>query len=182
MNERPYDPDRDRPAVQRVWKECGWISDDAQHPAFDTMLSAGTARVVDMHGEAECLVTTHGGQVRYLHDDLPFSLVSAVTTGRVGRKQGIAGRLTARAVAADAANGAAVSGLGMFEQGFYDQLGFGSGPYEHLLLFDPGDLRLPAGVTARAPRRLTAADGPAMHANRRIRRRGHGGCNMDDPE
>jgi predicted acetyltransferase len=88
--------------------------------------------------------------VRHLEADLPMSCVAAVTTSRVARKQGFAARLTAKAIAADAADGALVSALGMFEQGFYNRLGFGTGCYEHLVWFNPAALRAgaPAGAAA----------------------------------
>jgi hypothetical protein len=88
------------------------------------------------------------------------------------RKQGFARELTACVLAADAADGALVAGLGMFEQGFYNQLGFGTGSYEHWVGFDPARLRL--GVQARVPRRVTADDWQAAHASLLARRRVHG--------
>ena len=75
-----------------------------------------------------------------------------------------------------AADGAIVSALGMFEQGFYDRLGFGTGGYEHLVALDPSQLRFPRPGRSRVPRRITTDDWEAVHANRRNRFRGHGAC------
>ncbi|MEE2992431.1 MAG: hypothetical protein VX603_04565 [Gemmatimonadota bacterium] len=38
--------------------------------------------------------------------------------------------------------GAEICVLSMFEQGFYDRLGFGTGPYEHKVRFDPAELMI----------------------------------------
>ena len=78
----------------------------------------------------------------YLEEDLRLSVVTGVTTSRVVRKQGLAGRLTAEVIAAAVEEGAQVSALSMFEQGFYDRLGFGTGGYEHMIRFDPADLNI----------------------------------------
>jgi len=67
------------------------------------------------------------GSLRYLEQDLPFCAVCGVTTGYAGQKQGLAGKLTAELIALDVAEGALVAGLCMFEQGYYDRLGFGTG-------------------------------------------------------
>ena len=64
----------------------------------------------------------------------------------------------------------------MFEQGFYDRLGFGTGGYEHLVALDPSQLRFPRPGRSRVPRRITTDDWEAVHANRRNRFRGHGAC------
>ena len=79
--------------------------------------------------------------------DLPLSVVSSVTTSLIGRKQGLAGATTAEALSRSAQSGAAVSLLGMFEQGFYDLLGFGSGPPSLHYRFDPAALK--ASITSR---------------------------------
>ena len=42
------------------------------------------------------------------------------------------------------AEGALVAGLGMFDQGYYDKLGFGSGAYSHRVAFDPARLSVKA--------------------------------------
>ncbi len=182
MDYRAYDAGRDKEAMYRIWRETGWIEpgNKVHEEAADLYVDAGRALVADVGGEAECLVLTCPGQIRYLADDLPFSCVTGVTTSRIARKLGLAKRLTAAAVAADAAEGALVSGLGMFEQGYYDQLGFGTGGYEHWVSFDPARLNVTA--KARTPRRLTADDWEAAHQARLDRARGHGGCNLTPPQ
>ena len=179
MTFRPYDPANDKDAVHRIWREVGWLDEKHQTDVADAFLEAGRAWVAELRGEPECLVTTALTTLRYLDDDLPFGCVTGVCTSRVARKQGLASRLTARAVAEDAAAGLPLAGLGMFEQGFYNQLGFGTGGYEMWLSFDPALLNVPA--SARVPRRLTADDWQRVHAARLARRRAHGSCSMPHP-
>ena len=179
MEFRKYDPTKDKDAVHRIWHETGWLT-KGKEEAMDLLVESGRASVADVNEEAECLVTTHPGTIRYLNEDLPFSCVSAVTTSRIARKQGFASRLTAEAVAIDAAEGALVSGLGMFEQGYYNQLGFGTGGYEHRISFDPSSLNIHS--KPRVPRRITPEDWKIVHASRMNRFRGHGFCNLNPPE
>ena len=178
MESRSYEAERDREAVHRIWRECGWIEpgNEQQDRGLDVFITAGRALVADVDGDAECMVTTALGDLRYLDEDIPFSCVTAVTTSHVARKRGLAGRLTAEAVAADAAAGAAVSGLGMFEQGYYNRLGFGSGAYNHWLHFDPAHLTVDRKPPV--PVRIAVDDWEAVHANRAQRSRAHGSCNL----
>jgi predicted acetyltransferase len=176
---REYDPQKDRTCVTRIWKEIGWLQ-EGKEEFVDMMSKAGHGLVADVNGEAECWVVTTPGSVTYLKEDLPFSGVVSVGTSRVARKQGYAQRLTALAVAADAAAGARVSGLGMFEQGFYDQLGFGTGSYEHKISFDPACLR--CTIQAKMPSRLTKDDWKKIHESRLGRKQGHGAVTLHAPE
>ncbi len=179
MQFRPYDHERDREAVQRIWREVGWF-EEGQEDVVSRFLSVGRAWVADIDGSPESYVVTIPGSIRHLQEDLPLSVVSAVTTSRIARKQRMASRLTAHAIAADAADGALVSSLGMFEQGYYNRLGFGTGSYEHRLAFDPSDLTV--DVQLSPPRRITKDDWEAVHASRMARPRGHGSVNVDAPE
>jgi predicted acetyltransferase len=174
---RAYEPERDKQAAYRIWREVGWLGDEDRHKeALDIWIAAGRALVGELYGEAESLVLTQPSSLRYLKGDLPFCAVTGVTTSHVARKQGLAGRVTATAVARDVAEGAVVAGLGMFEQGFYNRIGFGSGSYEPWLSFDPAQLRVE--VPFRAPRRLSKDDYAAIHANRLARMRSHGAINI----
>ncbi|MBI3910418.1 MAG: hypothetical protein HY320_05725 [Armatimonadetes bacterium] len=175
MEHRNYDPARDREAVHRIWREVGWL-EKGQEEALDLEVACSRALVADLNGEAECLVTTLPGTIRYLAEDLPLSCVISVTTSRIARKQRFAIQLTALAVAADAAQGALVSALGMFEQGYYNQIGFGTLGYSHRITFDPTQLTVP--TKARVPRRLSPEDWAMVHASRLARQRGHGACTL----
>jgi len=50
---------------------------------MDFFVGAGRALVADIRGEAECLVPTCLGEIRYLEEDLPFSCVTAVIRGAI---------------------------------------------------------------------------------------------------
>lgn len=172
---RPFDPERDRPACHRIWREVGWMK-AGEEPNMDLVLDAGRALVAEINGEAECLVMAGSATLRHLESDLPLSAITGVTTSYVARRQGLAGRMLAQMVASEAEAGAAVSGLGMFDQGFYDKLGYGTSSYLHRVGFDPAGLELP--VKARTPRRLTKDDWADIHANRLSGRRHHGACTL----
>lgn len=177
MFSRKYDYKKDKEAVHRIWQEIGWIKGDNPEP-LDLLLKSEHVLVADLHGEAECMVLTTPGDLRYQDETLPYGVVAAVTTSQVARRQGLARRLTAQAVAQDAASGVAVAGLGMFEQGFYNQLGFGSCAYEHRIRIDPGSLKVKG--KPRPPLRLSDSDGARVHASRLQRWRAHGSVSIHD--
>lgn len=175
MHYRTYDPQKDLEAVHRIWMETGWL-EKGKEEIMDTVVSAGRAIVADLNGEPECLILTAWGTTRYVDQDLTMSAVTGVTTSRIARKQGLASRLTAQAIAIDAAEGAHIAMLGMFEQGYYNQLGFGTHAYEHVVIFDPAEINVQR--RARVPRRLKLEDAEAVHAARLARPRFHGSCNL----
>jgi len=177
---RPYDSERDKHHALRIWREVNWIQDEKPDEMDKFIVACGGGWVAELNGEAECMVLKSSGDLRYLEETLPFSCITGVTTSRVGRKQALAGRLTAVAVAHEAAAGAAVVGLGMFEQGYYNRLGFGNGAYEHSLTLNPSSLRLSNGF--RVPERITKEQYPEIHACRLRRRRGHGSVSLTAPE
>jgi GNAT superfamily N-acetyltransferase len=173
MTFRIYDPPHDRQALHRLWHSIGWL-ERGQEESMDVLLSSGRTLLMDLNDQPECLVHSVPGTVCYQDEELALSAVTSVTTSQTVRKQGLAKRLTAAVIAADAAEGALVAGLGMFEQGFYEQLGFGTGGYEHWIRFDPAQLRLEP--PSRLPRRITPDDWAAAHALRLRRMRVHGSC------
>ncbi len=174
---RDYDPSRDLPAVQRIWKECGWVETDEQAAAIEGFLSEGDTLVACMEDIPECCVHSTGGEIRYLDESLKLGAVSAVTTSHIARKTGFARKLTARLLARQASRGMEVSALGMFDQGFYDKVGFGTGSYENWFNFDPATLNL--DVPFRPPKRLTLDDHDAVFHAMRHRKRSHGGVVLD---
>ena len=137
MRFRDYISTKDIAAIYRIWREIGWLREGAEE-ALAIALDASRVRVAEIHGEAESVALSMPGTVCYLGEELPFCAITSVATSRIARRRGAARRLTAQSVAAGVVNdGALVAGLGMFEQGFYNQLGFGTGGYEHLVTFDP---------------------------------------------
>ncbi len=178
MNFRAYDESCDKSAAHRIWYECGWLRED-DTAALDTFLQCCRSHVALIDGEPECLVQTAMGTVRYLTENLPWSCVLSVTTSRIARKQSFALKLTAQAIAADVADGVIVAGLGMFEQGYYDQLGFGSGGYVRMFGINPAKLKVKGA--SRVPKRLTKDDYEAMAANRVRCATYHGSVTANSP-
>jgi hypothetical protein len=64
----------------------------------------------------------------------------------------------------------------MFEQGFYNKLGYGTGSYEHFVVFDPADLKV--DINPLIPTRITYEDWKEAHKSRVNRRKYHGNCTL----
>lgn len=179
MKYRQYDHKRDEKAVQRIWREIGWLEKGKEEVA-NLHIKSGRAIITEVNNEAECCVTAVPGSIHYLNEELPFSGITGVATSRIARKQGLAKQLTAMMVAIEASEGALVSGLGVFEQGYYDQIGFGTGSYEHYTAFDPSQLNV--RIKPHLPRRITTDDWAMVHSARLSRFRSHGSCNLNPPK
>lgn len=178
MDIRAYEAERDRAHVERIWREVGWITDDDGAAALPHFLDGGHVTVGLADGEAECCVSIHDATWRQDRTDLACALVSSVTTSWVGRRRGFAGTMLRRQLVAAAGRGDAVSVLGMFDQGFYDRLGFGTGASVLRHQFDPDTLRI--DVAPRPVRRLGVDDVPAVHDLLQRRPRTHGGVVVHD--
>jgi len=176
-----FNPETDREAGRRIWEEVGWLDRNEKNEVIghDAYVDAGRGLVTRIDGEVECMVLAAGGSLRYLGEDVTFSGVTGVTTSRVARRQGFAARMTARLIAEETDAGAATSGLGMFEQGFYNRLGYGTGVYETWMAFDPQLLKVP--FPTRPPKRLAQEDWEKVHACRLRRRLHHGSVSFDSP-
>jgi len=174
---RDYDPDKDKEAAHRIWREVGWLEKNKEHEAaLDRFVACGHALVAEVNGETECMVLSAPGKIHYLDEAMPLLAITGVTVSRVARKQGFAGRMTAQAIARGVAEGAAVAGLTMFEQGFYNLLGLGTGGYEHWVSFDPAQLQITG--KPRIPFRITKKDCARAHAARLRRLHGHGAVDL----
>jgi predicted acetyltransferase len=174
---RPF-KEQDRDQCLRILREVGWMEGkDTDKDVFNRFISDTTSFVTELAGEAEVLVLTSAGQVLHQNNDLPMSVVTGVLTSRVARMHGHALRTTAHAIAQSAIDGAAVSFLGIFDQGYYDKLGFGNLNYQRNSTIDPANLKVPK--LTRAPKRLSKDDAEAIHNCRLHRKRLHGGCNID---
>jgi len=174
---RPYDkPDQEH--CIRIFREVGWMDGkDSDKEVFEASISETNPLVAELNGEVEVFVVTRAGSCRYLAADIPFSAVTGVVTSRVARQQGLASSVTAQAIAESANNGAAMSMLGMFDQGYYEKFGYGSTTYYRISTFDPASLLVPR--LTRSPKRLSKDDATAMHECRNRRRRYHGGCTLE---
>ena len=132
MQYRIFNPDADTEAVHRIVREVGWFEKD-NLKAMDTLIEGSRTLVSDIGGVPECLALSFSGDIDYSGEKLSFSCIGAVMTSLIARKQKLAGRLTAARIALDAVEGHLVSGLGIFDQGYYDKLGYGTRPYEHIV-------------------------------------------------
>ena len=177
---RRYDEAADLDTVFRIWREVGWIDDDAKKEAVAVLFRAGNAEVALMDGESECAVQWLPGTIEHTGTTLGLCAITAVTTSLVGRKQGFATTMTARALRQGAEAGHAVAALGMFEQGFYDRFGLGTGSETTIYRFDPARLLVDA-VPYRTPVRLRREHWAEMHAAMISRLRGHGSVCIDPP-
>lgn len=176
-----FDSDRDLEAVKRLWREIGWMRDnsDKEHTLLQTELALGPVRVARIEDVTESIALGTNAMLQYLETELPLAAVTGVGTGWVARKRGLARRVTARLIADMAADGAALSMLGIFDQGYYDRLGFGTGSYDHRVSMQPQDLRVP--IPKRAPNRLSSEDWEEMHACRLRRMKQHGNVTFTSP-
>jgi len=179
MRFRICSKDTDKQAVMRIWREIGWM-EHANEDSIAALLDSVDGLVAEIKGEPEALAFRSPGTVRHLDRELGFTGIMAVGTSHVARKQGLAARLTARSVAGAAAEGAHVAGLGIFDQGFYDRLGFGTGGYEHRASLDPSSLQV--DHARRSPSRLSQENWKEMHEARFRRRLGHGSVCFERPE
>jgi len=180
MNYRKYNSKKDKKAVLRIWREVGWIERDINKQKEKTIfkfIEAGQAFVKDIRDTAECLVLTTPGSIQYLNEKLTLCAVTSVTTSRIARKQNFASQLTSCALAEAASENIAVAGLGIFDQGFYNKLGFGNGAYENWISFDPSSLKLE--TNKRIPFRITIKDYKSAHKSRLNRIHTHGCCDLD---
>jgi len=177
---REYDPQWHIQDAALLWKEVGWLRPGVHENDLHAWLASCSGLISDHAGRPECVAMALSGNLRYLLRDIPLSIVAAVITGYPARCGGLAAKLTTQLLARERIRGALVSSLGMFEQGYYNRLGFGSGCYEHFVSFDPSRIR----VNAR-PRpcvRLERKDLPRLHESRLRRLRRHGSINIENPD
>ncbi|MFX1533258.1 MAG: GNAT family N-acetyltransferase [Promethearchaeota archaeon] len=180
MNWRSYDPKKDKEAYHRIWREVGWLGKEKEKGnMMDRYIECGRALVAEINGEAECMVNSAPGTINYLNEKLTFSGVTGATTSRIARKRGLATKLMAQLVAEDAMAGIQVNGIEMFEQGFYNQIGFGTGSYVNIFQFDPSTINV--NKKARIPKRITTDDWENAHNARLNRLCRHGACHFLSP-
>jgi len=177
-----FDIERDRRSVLRMWQEVGWLdrSSEKDCKAFDHFVQAGPGMVARQDGEAECLALSAAGTLRYLQSEVRLAGITGVTTSLIGRQHGLASTVTARLVAHCAQQGAQVAMLGIFDQGYYDRLGFGTGAYCHRLYVSPEHLTVP--LPDRSVCRFTVDDWEELHRCRVERTTRHGFVTFDSEE
>ena len=77
---RPYDPERDRDAIIRIWREVHWITSDEQAKWAPQFMEKTRTDVAEVNGEAECQASSADGTFRYQDEDLAMSAIVGVTT------------------------------------------------------------------------------------------------------
>ena len=168
---RDFDYATDLDAIKRIWREVGWV-DETEDKYLDDFFAVGDTLTACIAGVPECSAHTVDGSLRLQSTDLPLCAVTAVTTSRIARGQAFAKRLTALQLQRGAQDGAAVAALGIFDQGYYDKLGFGTGGYDHQFIIDPANLKV--DVDVGMPRRLGVEDFALVHAALTGRAKVHG--------
>lgn len=154
MDIREYEDD-DLDDVRRIWQECGWVDEEEAEHLEDFLVDAHT-KVADLDGEVEAATSVHDGTIDHTGTPLPLAAVTAVVTSRVGRRQGLARATLDAALRSATKRGMVVAALGIFDQGFYDQSGFGTGA--EMLMFRVDPAHLPSDLPYRRPVRLTLDD------------------------
>ena len=177
---RPFDITKDLQAARQIWRECGWFENDDDDIYLEDFYAHGNGHVAALDDQAECIAHCIPGTIQHQHVPLKMASISSVVTGAIARRRGLAKVVTAQTLATAATEGYDVAVLGMFEQGFYDQLGFGSGTYEQVIALDPSDLI--SSSTHRIPRRLNKSDWRHVYSALRNRWLNHGACVLDAPK
>jgi|AntRauTorckE6833_2_1112554.scaffolds.fasta_scaffold21570_3 predicted acetyltransferase len=177
MKIRDYNNNKDFEKVYQIWQEVGWIKkDERQKKALKYFTKGGKGTVALLNDSVEGYVNSTPGKYQYLDQELSLQAVTSVTISRVARKQRLATKSTAEVIAKAASKGVHVSALGMFEQGFYNKLGYGTGSYEHLISFDPDHLNIE--TRTKIPERITIDDYTDIHQARITRIKRHGYCTL----
>ncbi len=177
MKLREYNSNKDFEKVYQIWQEVGWIKDDErQKKALKHFTKGGKGTVALLNDSVEGYVNSTPGKYQYLDQELSLQAVTSVTISRVARKQRLATKSTAEVIAKAASQGVHVSALGMFEQGFYNKLGYGTGSYEHLISFDPDHLNIE--TRTKIPERITVGDFSDIHQAKITRKKRHGYCTL----
>ena len=161
-----------------TWRDAGWLEKGTEK-AVEDFIGSGSAVVGIEKGEVLALATSGSGSIRHcLHpSELPFCSINSVNVSFHGRKLGFAGSMTACLLAEAAERGDVCAGLGMFEQGFYDRLGFSNMPYWNSVSLNPSDIAL-EGNFPSIPVRLSAESWMEIHRNRTDRYSYHGSVNL----
>lgn len=141
MKIRGYRPALHLDQCREIWREVGWLPDFPEGVrATEEFFSGNPCLVAELDKRVEALAVAVPGVIRHLGSILPFWAVTSVTVGHAGRKKGLASALTAEITALGAQEGCLLAGLGIFEQGYYNRMGYGNGPCNRIVTFRPSDL------------------------------------------
>lgn len=174
---RKYDKNKDKEACLRMFSEAGWIPRDSSEETKDVALNFVETEgsfILEIRGEAESISSSKIGKIRYLNEDIDFAAIACVCTSRIARKLNSATDLVTKTITNLAEKGVVVCGLGFFEQGFYNRLGFGVNHYEYWVKFDPNNLNIEKEF--KIPYRLEKKDYKEIHKSLNNRLVKHGRC------
>ena len=174
INIRQFDLEQDFQAALNVWREVGWLESakPEENEGIKHMFEASEFLVGEVDSRLEATTGFIPAGLNYLGRELSLHALTGVVVSPLARKQGLAGRLVANSLQQGALRGDALSALLMFEQGYYNHLGYGTGSYEHIFTFDPAHLKV--SCKPAIPERLTAEDWEAIHQSWLKRRKAHG--------
>jgi len=170
--------EKDFKAIERIWQECGWL-EGSMESTMQEIIKDSRIKVAEIDGSVEASAMATDASLQYLDEVIQANVINAVTVSLVARKIGLANKALVALLADEAEKGVPLSVLGMFEQGFYDKLGYGTGSYFRQLHVDPAELNIP--VKCRIPKRLCKDDFQAIHQNRLNRIKLHGRFDMLSP-
>ncbi|MCF7912884.1 MAG: GNAT family N-acetyltransferase [Candidatus Cloacimonetes bacterium] len=170
--------DNDFQAITRIWNECGWL-EEKMDSTVKEIIGDSRIKVAEIDGAVEASAMATDARMQYRDNVINANVINAVTVSLVARKSGLARKALTSLLADEAERGIPLSVLGMFEQGFYNKLGYGTGNYFRQLHVDPAELNIP--VKCRIPTRLTIEDFRAIHQNRLNRVKLHGRFDMLSP-
>lgn len=178
MKIRRFDLKDDFKEVVNLWHEIGWLksNDPADNPGLKYLLDSSDVWVYEENNKIEASSLGVPGEINYLKDKLPFHGLSGVVVSPVVRKKGLASRLVSKSLIEGYNKGYAVSGLLMFEQGYYNHLGYGTGSYDHQFTFDPSHLNVKK--KPRTPERITKDDWQKVHKSLLNRKSNHGAVSL----
>jgi hypothetical protein len=81
---------QDLKAIKLIWREVGWVAEDAPEKARDIIFAEDDTVVGCINDNPECSVLAQSGTMRLDETDLPLRVIAAVTTSRIGRGQSFA--------------------------------------------------------------------------------------------
>ena len=81
---------QDLKAIKLIWREVGWVAEDAPEKARDIIFAEDDTVAGCINGNPECSVLAQFGTMRLDETDLPLCVIAAVTTSRIGRGQSFA--------------------------------------------------------------------------------------------
>jgi predicted acetyltransferase len=170
--------DKDFANIFQILQDCGWMESSAESTARE-IIAESKVIVAELGNRVEAASMASAGSLQYQDEIIKANVINAVIVSLIARKAALAAKTLAKLIADEAERGIPFSVLGMFEQGYYNKLGYGTGNYYRQLHFDPSELQFSGSF--RMPRRLSVKDYQEVHENRLNRMKLHGYYDMISP-